>query len=199
MNNDEYLSVKTARQILGVSSQTLRNWAAEGKIRSTRPDGEQSHRMYSKQDVRDLTGRTVPTEKKQKIAYCRINSKEEAPALKRQKDFFRREYPDHRLVADIGSGISWKRKGFKAVLERAVRGEVERVLVKHRDRLCTFAFELLEFILGACGVELVVLGDHEDESGPVELAGDLLSIVHLYSSRRLEGRRYTLSEDPDLS
>lgn len=41
--------------------------------------------------------------------------------LERQKDFFRQKYPTHRLVTDIGSGINWKRKGLKTLLDGAMQ------------------------------------------------------------------------------
>ena len=50
------------------------------------------------------------------------------------------EYPDHELITDIGSGINWKRKGLKKILEQTMLGNVEQVVVADRDRLCRFAF-----------------------------------------------------------
>lgn len=199
MQNDKYVPVKVAREILGVSSQTLRNWATEGKIRATRNESGTGHRLYNKQDILNLTGGNLPAEKMQKVAYCRVSCKKQTDDLDRQKDFFRHNYPDHRVVADIGSGLNWKRKGLKTILELSMRGELEELLVKHRDRLCRFAFELVAWILERNGTKLTILDDVQDESGNGELADDILSIVHVYSCRQMGRRRYSVQECPTLS
>ena len=199
MQNDQYLSVKRTRELLGVSSQTLRNWDAEGKIRSARPQPGSGHRMYNKQDVLNITGGPLPAEEKQKVAYCRVSSKKQKDDLDRQKDFFRHNYPGHRVVADIGSGINWKRKGLQTILELSMRGELEELLVNHRDRLCRFAFELVSWILERNGTKLIILNGVQDESENGELADDILSIVHVYSCRQMGRRRYTLQTCPTLS
>ena len=199
MNDEQYVSVKTAKQILGVSSQTLRNWDREGKVRTTRNNGGSGHRLFNKKDICSLTSVNFLVKEKRKIAYCRVSSQKQSDDLKRQQAFFRQEYPDYDLVTDIGSGLNWKRKGFKAILEQAMRREIEVLLVKHRDRLCRFAFELVKFILESNGVELVVLEDFEDESGAQELADDILSIVHVYSCRQTGKRRYTMQTNQVIS
>jgi predicted site-specific integrase-resolvase len=79
--------------------------------------------------------------------------------LERQKAFFRSKFRDHNLVADIGSGINWKRKGLKTILEQSMQGKISQIVVAHRDRLCRFAFELLESIFKINGVELLVLDE----------------------------------------
>jgi putative resolvase len=87
-------------------------------------------------------------------------------------------------ITDIGSGINWKRKGFQKILELAMLGELEEIVVAHRDRLCRFAFELVEFIFQKNNVRLVVLDRNDYKSGEAKLADDILSIVHVYSCRR---------------
>ena len=78
----------------------------------------------------------LPFKKKKKIAYCRVSSKKQADDLERQKNFFTTKFPDYELVTDIGSGINWKRKGLKTILESAMSGDISELVVAHRDRLC---------------------------------------------------------------
>jgi predicted site-specific integrase-resolvase len=119
--------------------------------------------------------------------------------LERQKAFFRSKFPDHDLVADIGSGINWKRKGLKTLLEQSMQGKISQVVVAHRDRLCRFAFELLESIFKINGVELLVLDEETHQSSQSELADDILSIIHIYSCRAMGKRRYDSKKNKDLS
>jgi predicted site-specific integrase-resolvase len=119
--------------------------------------------------------------------------------LKRQTDFLKSKYPDHIVVTDVGSGINWKRKGLKTILERSLSGNVEEIVVAHRDRLCRFAFDLLEFIFTTTNTKLVVLEHDSNQSSEQELADDLLSIVHIYSCRKMGQRRYKNKTDKDVS
>lgn len=190
--NDEYLSIKETRKLLGVTTPTLRRWAETDKIRFIEtPTGR---KMYHKQDILNITGNNKTIQKSRKVAYCRVSSKKQEDDLIRQKEFFQREYPDYDVVEDIGSGINWKRKGLQTILEQSMSGEISEVLVAHRDRLCRFAFELIEWIFKKNGVKLIVLDSNQSQSISSvdnELSDDILSIIHVYSCRQMGRRRYS--------
>ena len=78
-------------------------------------------------------------------------------------------------------------------------GHVSKVVVAHRDRLCRFAYELLEFIFQKHQVKLVVLDNAAEQSSNTELADDILSIITVYSCRAMGKRRYRSKEDTNLS
>jgi predicted site-specific integrase-resolvase len=103
------------------------------------------------------------------------------------------------VVTDVGSGINWKRKGLKTILDKAMHRDISEVVVAHRDRLCRFAFELLEWILDQNRVKLVVLDEENGESNDKELSDDILSIIHVYSCRKMGRRRYKNKENTTLS
>lgn len=46
----DYLRVKEAAELIGVSPNTLRNWAAEGKIR-VRRNPVNSYRLFARSDL----------------------------------------------------------------------------------------------------------------------------------------------------
>ena len=64
------------------------------------------------------------------------------------------------------SDLNWKRKGLKTILEQSMLGNIERVVVAHRDHLCRFAFK---FIFESIKVKLFVLDTEAGESGNDEL------------------------------
>ena len=196
MSNETYISIKNAKEMLGVTSHTLRNWANQGKIDfTTTPYGI---RLYNSKDLYSIKRGRPSNGNEGKICYCRVSSAHQTDDLERQKDFFRSKYPNHELVTDIGSGLNWKRKGFKAVLERAMQGGITELVVAHRDRLCRFAFELVEYILEAQGVKLIILDREDQKSKEQELCDDILSIIHVYSSREMGRRRYKKQEAENL-
>jgi len=53
---DKLLSLKKTSEILGVVPHTLREWDANGKLKSVRTEG--GHRRYRESDIRSLVGDT---------------------------------------------------------------------------------------------------------------------------------------------
>jgi predicted site-specific integrase-resolvase len=105
----------------------------------------------------------------------------------------RAAYPGHSIVSDVGSGLNFKRRGLRSVLERSMRGEVEEVVVAHRDRLARFGTELIDWILRVHGTRLMV--QHAPVETPEsELADDLLAVVTVFACRRNGKRRYKAPE-----
>jgi predicted site-specific integrase-resolvase len=183
-----YANTKEARELLRVTATTLRRWDKEGKIQVIRtPSGI---RMYNKACISRILGEKGIDIKRKKIAYCRVSSKKQIDDLERQKDSIRSSHPDHELVQDIGSGINFKRKGLQSILEQAMRGELEEVVVSHRDRLCRFAFELIEWIFTKNNTKLVVLDKTEHKSGSKEL-----TIIQVFACREMGKRRYKNAKD----
>lgn len=183
----KYVCGAEIKKILGVADSTLREWADTGKIKSFRTPGGQ--RRYEITDL--FTGPSAITKPKSGIVYARVSSGKQRDDLDRQVAFLRIKYPDHIVITDIASGINWKRKGLKTILELANKGDIYEVVVAARDRLCRFAFELIEHVLSIHNVRITVL-DAAEMSPERELQDDLLSIVQIFCCRRNGKRRYTV-------
>jgi len=194
---DDYITTKEAKEISKVTVKTLRLWDKEGKIRTIRTSS--NIRRYNIKDIQNIINNSDPDETKEKICYCRVSSREQMDDLDRQKDFFRNKFPTHNLVTDVGSGINWKRKGLTTILDKAMHGDISEVVVAHRDRLSRFAFELLEWIFKRNGVKLVVLNEEKDHSSDKDLTDDILSIIHVYSNRKIGKRTYKYKNKENTS
>lgn len=192
-----YITTGEARHILNVTTQTLRLWASKNQVRTIRTPSNQ--RRYHKQDIYNIAGRDYDHEKKTKILYARVSSKKQMDDLQRQTDFLQSKFPYHSVVTDVGSGINWKRKGLETILDKAFKGNLQELVVAHKDRLCRFAFELLENIFRRCNVKLIVLNSEDNKSSEQELAEDLLAIVHVYACRNMGRRRYKSKENKIVS
>ena len=188
-----YINTKEARELLKVTSATLRNWDKEGKIGTIRTPSR--IRLYDKECILKILNKDGIVPKKKRIAYCRVSSKKQADDLERQKNSFRASHPSYELVEDIGSGINFKRPGLQKILELSMRGELEEVVVSHRDRLCRFAFELIESILSKNNTKLVVLDKTEHKSSSEELSEDVLAVIQVFACREMGKRRYTSSKN----
>jgi len=195
--DDQHVTNKKATELLQITPKTLRIWDKEGKIRTFRtPSGQ---RRYNLTDIQNIMGRNPSHDQKEKICYSRVSSSKQVDDLTRQTAFFQSKFPNHIMVTDVGSGINWKRKGFKTILDKAMHHTISEVVVAHRDRLCRFAFELLEWIFHQNGVKLVVLNQENEQSTEQELSDDILSIIHIYSCRKMGKRRYKNKENTSLS
>lgn len=168
-----YVNGKRAAEFLGVSQSQLRKLADCGKIESFRTKGGQ--RRYA-------VGSFVAADQRTTICYARVSSPKQRADLERQRQRLERAYPDAEVVAEIGSGLNFRRKGLASVLERAMRGERITLVVAERDRLARFGFALIDQIVRHSGGKIVVLGE-PDASPEHEMVRDVLAILHVYSCR----------------
>jgi excisionase family DNA binding protein len=184
--------MREAKKYLGLHPNTIRKYVDEGRIDSVRTSGGQR-----RVDVESYVGRS---RQQAVIAYCRVSSSKQKDDLARQVVWMREQFPDAELVTDVGSGLNFKRKGLRSLLDRLLRGDQLTIVVGHRDRLARFGFELIEYLVDANGGEILVL-DKRESSPAEELTTDLLSILNVFSCRMHGLRRYrnAIKEDQSLS
>jgi predicted site-specific integrase-resolvase len=130
--------------------------------------------------------------KKKKFVYCRVSSSHQKEDLQRQIQDLSSEYPEHTVISDIGSGLNFKRKGLLAILDKTLDGLVEEIVIMHKDRLCRYGIEILEFIFKKFGTKLVVFGRESEINDTRELADDLLAITTIFVARH-NGRRSAIN------
>ena len=193
--DSNYVSGKIAKEFLKVSDNTLRKWADTGKIGFIR-NGTKGKRFYNINSILTSSNDEFKTSNiKRTVCYCRVSTIHQKDDLQRQKELMREKYPDAYIIEDIGSGINWKRKGLQSLIKQVKNGKVERVVVAYKDRLCRFAYELIEYFFSLYQTELLVLNSSEKESnGDAELAEDILSIIHVFSCKKMGKRKYKRKE-----
>jgi len=185
MNDKSYqeklLRPEQASKLLNITQQSLINWTNQGKLECVRTKG-QHRRFYMSSIVPFLPAETIEKQKR-KICYCRVSTSSQKEDLNRQIEFFRLKYPEHEIIKDIGSGINFKRKGFKTILDEAIKGNIGEVVVTHKDRLCRFGFELIEGIILEQSKGKILVLNKKETSPHEELVNDLISIITVFSSR----------------
>ena len=87
------------------------------------------------------------------------------------------------VVADLGSGMNYRQKGLKRLLNDVVEGRIGRLVITHKDRLLRLGAELVFAICEAKQVEVVILNQGEDTSFEEDLAKDVLEIITVFSAR----------------
>lgn len=179
------VSIREAAQFLGVSAQTLRRWEREGKlIPDERTPG--GRRRYDLARLRPEQFR-APEAALRTIAYARVSSHDQKDDLERQKQvlesYCARQGWTFEVIADLGSGVNYHKKGLKRLLDDMVKGRVGRLVITHKDRLLRLGAELVFAICEAKGVEVVILNQGEDTTFEEDLAKDVLEIITVFSAR----------------
>lgn len=185
----KYYSIKEFSKILGVSSQTLRNWNANGKLypHHTSSNG---YRYYSQEQLNQVMNIKTNLDRIV-IGYCRVSSNKQKDDLERQienmKLYLNAQGKPYKIIYDIGSGINYNKKGLKELIKRISQNKVEKVVIFYKDRLLRFGFELIEYIasLYDCNIEII---DNTEKSEQQELVEDLVQIITVFSCK-LQGKR----------
>jgi predicted site-specific integrase-resolvase len=186
-----YIPLRKAVEFLGLHPNTLRRYADEGKIKSIKnPAGQ---RLYDVESY--IRGDSIRTPT---ICYCRVSSSKQRDDLDRQIAYMQSFYPDAEIIKDIGSGLNFKRKGLRSLLDRLLQGNKFILVVACRDRLARFGFELVQYMVEQNGGQIVVL-DKTVHCPQSELTQDLLSILHVFSCRMHGLRKYSKKIKEDLS
>jgi predicted site-specific integrase-resolvase len=187
MDNSRYLCPKNACKILGVHYKTLYSWEEKNMIDTVRTPG--GKRLYNV-DKYIKNNSNIKNNERKNICYCRVSSYGQKDDLARQIEFMKNKYPNYVIIKDIGSGLNFKRKGLKRIIDMAIKGEINNIIVAYKDRLCRFGFELIEHIIEEYSNGKIIALNERNLSPNEELTRDLVSIINIFSSRINGLRKY---------
>lgn len=184
-----YVSPRDAQKYLGVSRSKLQCLRSAGLIEYYTTDGGQ-HR-YNTLSLDHYKDGIVREEKKTNYIYARVSSIHQKGDLERQVNFLCELYPKHKVIRDIGSGLNFKRRGFRSLLEQIRKGSVGEVVVAYKDRLCRFGYELVEWLINVNGGRIIVQNkEGHAKTAESELTEDLVAIISVFSARIHGSRSY---------
>lgn len=183
---------------IGVSTNTLRRWDTSGKLIAKRTLS--NHRYYDESDLRQLYG--ITKEDRKIVVYCRVSSAGQKDDLKSQITAMEKFCLSSGIAIDewiqeIGGGMNFKRKKFLAIMSRIQTGEISKLLIAHKDRLCRFGFDYFDFLAKENGCEIVVV-NQESLSPQQEMVEDLMAIIHTFSCRLYRLRKYKKKIKQDI-
>lgn len=178
---------------VGKSVKTLQKWDRDGKLVALRTPT--NRRYYSHQQFLEYIGLAPKEETALVIAYCRVSSASQKEDLARQVDYIQDFARNSGIIisnvmTDIGSGLNFKRNNFIKLLEMVESGKVKKLILAHKDRLVRFGFEWFSKFCSDHGTEVLVINDQR-LSPEQEVVQDLISIIHVFSSRVYGLRKYT--------
>ena len=184
------VSLKKAAEILGCGTSTLRTWDKNGSLVAVRTPGGQ--RRYRTEDLDKVQGIVKKTSKKSEsvAVYSRVSSHEQKAKgdLDRQKGRLlehcvKQGYSVTHVMEEVGSGMTDTRPKMLRLLELAVRGEIGRVVIEHKDRLARFNFNIFQKFFESHGVQVEWLENVLPKSYEAELVEDMVSLMSSFSAK----------------
>lgn len=179
-------------ELAEVTVKTLHRWDKSGKLPAKRTLSNQ--RYYTLDDLAVAKGLQPEPSNRKNIIYCRVSSAKQKNELENQRAamesfFLAQGIVIHEVICEVGGGLNFKRKDFLRMIFDAIDGKVGLIGVAHKDRLCRFAFELIETLLSRNGCKILV-ANQASLSPTQELVEDMLAIVHCFSCRIYGSRTY---------
>ncbi|WP_375263906.1 IS607 family transposase [Palleronia sp.] len=180
------VGIGKAAEALGVTPLTLRRWDESGRLK---PDfvTEGGRRRYDLARLRPGLYHDMDRTDRKTFAYARVSSHDQRADLERQAQLLEAYCAaqgwTYEVINDLGSGMNYRKKGLKRLLDEIVEGRAGRLVLTHKDRLLRFGAELVFAICEMKGVEVVILNQSEDTSFEEDLARDVLEIITVFSAR----------------
>lgn len=188
------VSIWQASEQLGIHSSTLRRWEDEGKVTPERTPG--GHRRYDYATLLKLSGKSIAPGEQEKItiAYARVSSLDQKDDLVRQvqmlESFCAAKGWQVEVIEDLGSGLNYDKRGLKSLLKRICAGEVDRLVLTHKDRLLRFGAELVFSLCEHFGTEIVIINAKGESTFEEDLASDVLEMITVFSARLYGSRSH---------
>ena len=186
---------------IGVSISTLQRWDRTDVLKSKRTPTNQ--RYYTDEDLNKVLNLEEDTKSKRKnVGYCRVSTQGQKQNLENQKEFISVYSLSHGIIldeiyTDIGSGLNYKRKNWNKLLKQIENNEIYKIYITYKDRFVRFGYEWFEDFCSSHGTEIIVL-NQKQTSLEEELTEDLLSILHVFSTRSYGLRKYKTEINKEL-
>jgi predicted site-specific integrase-resolvase len=179
---------KRVLEVLKIHYQTLNQMSKRGDIEFVKIN--ERRKMYNLDKyLKDHNLKTKTNTKR--ICYCRVSSAKQKNDLERQVQQMIEAFPSYEIIKDIGSGLNFERKGLQKVIDLAIKGELEVLVIGYKDRLARIGYEMLENIIKRySNGSILVLNKKEEETPEEEMTKDVMSIMNIYVAKINGLRKY---------
>jgi len=185
---DKLISRKEVLKTLGVHPNTINNMVKRGDLVAIKLGNKKLYNLDKYIREKGLIRQNII---KKKICYCRVSSAKQKEDLIRQIKYMKDRFPLYEIISDIGSGINFNRKGIKQIIEYAIKGEIEEVVIAYKDRLARIGYDIIEFLIKQySNGKILIINKSEEETPIEELTKDIMTIMNVYVAKINGLRRY---------
>ncbi|MBY9006420.1 MAG: IS607 family transposase [Candidatus Lokiarchaeota archaeon] len=191
MNPGQLLKIGDVATLLGVTTQTLRNWTNSGYMNTL--IGKGGHRRFRRSEVERLMELKEREDNIKKcLLYYRVSSSIQKDNLECQLErltsfALSNGFIIEGIYKDIVSGMNFKRRGLLKLLKYCQKQRISTVIIEYKDRLARFGVDLLREFLSSFGTELLIV-NATNSNYKQEIIDDMIAIIIHFSSR-LYGKR----------
>ena len=172
-----YLTVSKLANYYGVHPQTIRRWTRSGNlVEHHRTIG--NHRRFEEPKKPD--GQT--------IGYVRVSSADQKSDLKIQEQALTEKARLQNItiattITDIGSGMNYKKRGFKQLMNMLLTNKIKHLVIMQKDRLLRFGSEIIFVICKLFNVQVTILEPSPATSPTEQLCMDLVEIMTVFTNK----------------
>jgi putative resolvase len=182
----KYKTRKNASEALGIHYHTLYKLAKDDKIETMMVGNRQLYNVD-----KYIKDNGITKSNKRRICYCRVSSNKQKEDLKRQIEYMEHKYPTYEFISDIGSGLNFNRPGLNKIIDYAINGEIEVIVVTYKDRLARFGYDMIDRIVREYSNGMIKIENKKEEETPTEeISKDIVSIMNVYVAKINGLRKY---------
>ena len=193
INEINCVSIGKAANILGVSIPTLRNWDKAGKLMPSFITSGGT-RMYDLATLNLIKGKKSIVPDRYTLAYARVFTQSQKKELETQKElltlYCSKQGYRYKLISDIGSGLNYTKAGLNELIELICLGQIERLVLVHKDRLLRFGSEIIFKLCNIYDVKVEIINVGDELNPNEELVKDVLEIITVFSAKLYGKRSY---------
>jgi len=187
------MKAKEVLKLLKVTRQTLCTYVKLGYIKVSKLNN--GYYDYDKESVYDYIKKINPTDlndNKINIIYARVSTYKQTNDLDNQINAIqnyclKNNINYSKIYKEVASGIDFDREIFQIILNDVIMGRIANIYITFKDRISRLSFLTLQNIFSHFGTNIVPIFNSENNDN--ELFDELISIIHLFSTKQYSNRR----------
>lgn len=177
----KFMRGKDAAEFLGVSQSTLRRYDKDGRIQTMRTNGNQ--RLYDVSSFNEIKKEHDNEVIKKKVCYCRVISDKYQSELDDQVKFMKGKYPGYEIITDICTGLEYNKPGLAKIIDYAVEGMLDTLVIINKDVLCRAQYNLIKYILVTYSSTNIIIDIEYDNIDENLISNDIIQITNKYYNK----------------
>ena len=194
---------KEFAELLGVSVKTLQRWDREGILKANRTPTDR--RYYTYAQYLQFKGIQTEIDRRDIVIYARVSTRNQKEDLQNQVEFLKQFCNAKGMIVnqcmeEFGSGLNYNRKKWNKLLEEVMENKIKTIVISSKDRFIRFGYDWFEKFCEKFYTKIMIV-NNEALSPNEELVQDMISILHIFSSRLYGLRKYKnqIKEDEELA
>lgn len=200
---EKIYTVTEFAELLGKKVKTLQKWDRDGVLKAYRTPT--NRRYYTEAQYYEYTGQSLKKENevREQVIYARVSSQSQKHDLINQIEFLKSYSVNNgisisNIYTDIGSGLNYKRKNWMRLIDDCFQGKISKIYVSYSDRFVRFGFEWIQTILKTYTNTEIIVVENTLLTPEEEVIQDLITIIHVFSSRVYGLRKYKKKIEKEL-